>query len=181
MPAPSPILKIASVFIVCLGFLYAHYLMFHSYDFSKALLTSSFLLIPGFLYLTVIVFFAQYFFRKKLVLILIVWLIFNAALLANFFIYLTGYSPPLTLQYSQSTSLVVYTILLAFSKDKFPNWLRIFSLSCLLILIPCLIFYFAKMWEYYEITTYVLCITPVIKSFVFLKEIKQQNSDILDA
>lgn len=180
MPALSPILKIASVFIVCLGFLYVHYLMFRD-DLITALFQSEILLIPGIFYLIVIFFFGQYYIRKKLYLILTVWLLFNVALLATFFTYFAGYWPPYALQYSQSGSLLIYAVLLAFSKDQFPNWLRIFSLSCLLILIPCLIFYFAKMWEYYELTAYVLCMTPVIKSFVFLKEIRHQNSEILDA
>lgn len=176
----TPILKISSVFIVCLGFLYVHYMMFRD-DLITALFQSELLLIPGLFYLIVIFLFAQYYVRKKLHLILTVWLIFNTALLANFFSHFVGYWPPYALQYSQSGSLLLYAVLLAFSKDQFPNWLRIFSLSCLLILTPCLIFYFAKMWEYYEITTYVLSMTPVIKSFVFLKEIKSQNMEILDA
>lgn len=176
-----PYLKIIAVVVVSAGLVHFNYLLFSDEDIAFLLRANKWLMVPGLFYLITVFHFFHYYRIRKQFLHLGVWLVFNFSLLLNFIIYISGNWPPYYIQYSQSGSLFVYAFLLLFYKDSFPNWLRIFSAACFLVLVPCLIYYFAEMWNYYEITVYVLCITPIIKSFVFLKEIKQDRSGLLDA
>lgn len=160
--------------------MYANYILFTYENFIEVVVSQPLLLIPGIAYLLVIYFFTQWFYQKKYRLILTAWILFNAAVGLNFFMYLLGLYPPLPVQFSQSTFMLMYCVLLLFSREIFPNWLRIFSLANLLVLIPCLIFYFTNFWAAYEITIYLLCLTPIIQSFIFLKDIPRSESEILD-
>jgi len=176
----SPIFKIGCVFFVCLSMAYVNYLLFNADDFVAAVKQTNTLYASALVYLFVILLFADYFLRLKRFFVLATWLVLNASFCVNFLIWLGGETPPVYLQYSQSSSLLIFAILLIASKDKFPNWLRLFSLACLLDLIPCLIYFFSEMWTYYEITVYVLCFIPVIMSFVFLKDSQVENAELLD-
>ncbi|MBK7130046.1 MAG: hypothetical protein IPH66_11880 [Crocinitomicaceae bacterium] len=181
MSSVLPYIKIGCVVLVCAGMVYANHILFTQENFIEGILSQPFFLIPGIAYLPVIYFFAKWFYQKKYPHILSAWILFNAAICVNFFMYVAGLYPPLPIQFAQSTLMFIYCVLLLFSKENFPNWLRLFSLANLLILIPCLIFYFTDFWAAYEITIYLLCFTPIIQSFIFLKEISRLESDILDA
>ena len=175
-----PLIKILLVFIVCLSIAYTHYLLFNALDYKSAVNESIILKVGLVAYLGVILIFVDYYLRNGRYLIFSIWVIFNLSLCTNFLVYQNDVTPPLWLQYSQSTSLLIYATLLAFSKDRSPNWLRIFSLSCLVVLIPCLIFYFSESWFYYEITVYILCFTPIVKSFVFIRDYRRTEPNVID-
>ncbi|MBI3136669.1 MAG: hypothetical protein HYZ14_18490 [Bacteroidetes bacterium] len=177
----NPLVKIVLVFLVCLSMAYVNYLMHNSQDFMETLRASVFLGISAFIYLLAIAFFATYFWRQRYLFVLAVWLALNLSFLINFSIRFLGYLSPMYVQYSQSITLFVFAALLAFTRDKFPNWLRLFSLACLLTLIPAIIFYFEKMWLYYEYAVYVVCFTPMLLSFVFLKERRRANYELIDS
>lgn len=177
----NPYVKAGSVFIVCLCIAYVNFLLLNELDFNAALRSSEFLLVGAVIYGATIFFFASFFYSEKRYLLLVVWLVFNASLVVNMLIHLTGDYPPTSIQYMQSGSLLVFAVLLAFTKTRFPNWMQLFSLACLLVLIPCLICYFAGLWYWYERTVYVLCFTPMILSGVFLKRPSvSDNPEIID-
>lgn len=176
-----PAIKIFIVFLLCCQIAYYNFLMFNAEDFSAAIEASSILKVGVVFFFLVVLFFADYYWRKKLYLILASWILLVLLLCVNSTGFITGHSPPLYLQYTQSGTLVVFSVLLVFTKNKFPNWLRIFSLANLLALIPCLYLYFADEWYFYEILVYVVSFTPVLKSLVFIDERLLKKPEVLDA
>lgn len=180
MVSLPPVLKICFVFLLSLSMCYVHYLLFETEQFIEEVRASSFLTVSAIIYVLVVFQFTGYFWRHKLILILVVWLVMNLSITVNFIVYASIGPPPLYVQYTQSVSLLIFTTLLLFTRDRFPNWMRLFSLACLLILIPCLVFYFAEMWTYYAYCVYLICFTPVILSFVYLKDLPAERADILD-
>jgi hypothetical protein len=175
-----PAIKIVIVFLLCCQMTYYNYLMFNAIDFAQAVKESAILNVGIVFYFLVALFFADYYWRQKLFFIFAFWIILNAAFCTNGIIFVLGSTPPLYIQYAQSTSLVIFSTLLIFTKYKFPNWLRIFSLLNLLALIPCLYFYFAENWYWYRILVYVVCFTPVLKSLVFIDERIIRKADVID-
>lgn len=175
-----PVIKIFVVLVVCLGALYLNYLMLNTEDYVGVVKDSWFLKIAGLFYVLTILLFADLFKREKRYLLLMLWLALNASLVINFSIYITGINPPLWLQYTQSGSLMVFMIALIFIREIRFNWFRIFSLAGLLILIPCVLFYFAEWWFLYEVTIYLLCFTPLLLAVKFLQDIRPSINEVLD-
>lgn len=176
-----PALKIVAVFIACLLLLYINHLLFTSTDLAHDLNEFHIIKICVVFYVLVILLFADFYWSKKMYWIFWIWLFLNVAFILNGLLYSFGKTPPLLIQYLQSSSLCIYAFLLLFTKETFPNWLRIFSLSNLTILIPCIYFYFQEMWLWYELLVYCLCFTPLIKSFIFLRQKDIVDYEVLDA
>lgn len=175
-----PAIKIVAVFLVCLLLAYLNYLLFESFDFTSDV-NRSYLIKAGVVpYLFVVLLFCDFYWRHRLYLVFSTWLVFNLAICINCYMHVNGPTPPLYLQYAQSTSLVILTVLLLFTNLKYPNWLRIFSLVNLLVLIPCLTFYFLEWWTPYKIFVYLLCFTPMIKSLIFFRDQMTQRPEVLD-
>jgi len=159
---------------------YMNYLMLDTEIMAEVIEESIGLKFGGILYLLVIYLYADYHRRRGAILTLIVWLFFNATIIVNGLYYITGHIPPLLFQYCFSGSLLVYGLLLLTVKHKFPNWLRIFAGANLLILIPCIYFYFEGNWETYKLFVYILSFTPILKSFVFIDKSILENEEVLD-
>lgn len=176
-----PFIKLFLVFCVCCALCYINYLMFTAADFAIALEKSWIMKLAAIPYLFVLLFFADYYWRKKMFAAFSVWLILNAAVALNGIMHMLDMQPSIAIQWSQSVSLMTFTVLLIFSKDKFPNWLRIFSLANFLVLSICWFFYFSEWWEPYQISIYVICFTPMLKGMVFVKEYVRNKPEVLDA
>jgi hypothetical protein len=136
--------------------------------------------VGGVFYLLVIYLFADYHKKRGAIFTLVVWLFFNATIIVNGLYYVSGVVPPLLFQFCFSGSLLVYGILLLTVKHKFPNWLRIFAAANLLLLIPCIYFYFEGNWETYKLFVYILSFTPILKSFVFIDKRVIEHEEVLD-
>lgn len=176
----NPILKFTSVLLTCAAICYVNFLLFNSFIFEFKILEGGAILFFAIVYVAAVSFFGHHFFKRKKFLLLIIWILFNLAICLNFSLYATGIYPPLPVQYSQSTLLSIYVVLLIITKSPKPNWLRIFGLTSVIVLIPCLTFYFFKMWSYYEPMVYLLCFTPVIKGLVFFEKSSIEDDEILD-
>lgn len=175
-----PYIKIVCVALVCIQIAFLHHILFTSYFPDHVIRSKDYFKVGAVIYFLTVYFFGQHYFRRRQYLKLAVWLILNSSLITNTAIWVSGEYPPIYIQYSQSTSLLVYASLMLFSKNPKPNWERIFAISCLIILIPCLFFYFQKDWEKYEILIYILSFTPLINSLIFTQEIQVEQEDILD-
>jgi len=175
-----PLIKVGSVGVVCFMAAYVNHLLFQGYILSEVLPGSTIFWICSVFYIFVILFFADYHWEQKNWLLLIVWIVLHLSLIINALQYVYGEFPPWYSQYTQSGSMVVYSLLLLFVKGKFPNWLRLFSIVNLLVLIPCIWFYFEQAWEAYEYLVYALCCTPILKSFVFIKNEFDYDEEVVD-
>jgi hypothetical protein len=176
-----PAIKVFLVFTVCCLLCYMNYLLFNTYDFMAAVKDSWLIQLGAAPYLMVLLLFADYYWRKKMVVTFTVWIFLNIAVAVNGIMHSCGIQPSIAIQWTQSAALMVFTVLLIFSKDKFPNWLRIFSFANFLVLGTCWYFYFTEWWEPYQITIYILCFTPMLKAMVFVKDYMKQQPEVLDA
>jgi hypothetical protein len=175
-----PLIKIFCVGVVCFLAAYINHLMFNGVELDQVLSSSSIFWTCSVFYLLVILFFTDYFWQRKMKLILVVWLLLHTSLIVNALQYMYGHFPPWYSQYSQSGSMVAYSFLLLFVKGKFPNWLRLFSMANLLVIIPCIWFFFEKYWPAYQLLVYVLCFLPMISSLVFIKRELIYNEEVVD-
>jgi len=166
--------------VLCFEMFYMNYLMLDTEVMAEVIEESVVLKFGGILYLLVVYLFADYHRRRGAILTLIVWLFFNIAIIVNGLYYLSGNVPPLMFQYCFSGSLLIYGLLLLTVKHKFPNWLRIFAGANLLLLIPCIYFYFEGNWETYKLFVYILSFTPILKSFVFIDKRVLEHEEVLD-
>lgn len=179
MAVPSSV-KIIVVALLSIELCYLNYLLFESENFQADINDSWVIKLSALAYFYVIFLFAQLHFRKSRYLSLVVWLFFNATIIVNGLYYIQEIFPPLYFQYSFSGSLGVYGFLLLIQKAKYPNWLRIFAVTNLFLLLPCVYFYFQESWEIYKWLVYILSFTPILKSFVFLESSSLHNDEILD-
>lgn len=175
-----PAIKISIIFVVCAQIAYYIYLMLNTALFAYHVKESPILNLGVVFYIAGILFFADYYWRQKLFLIFTLWIILNVSVCLNVLMMISEISPPLYIQYSQSTALIIFSFLLLRTKFKFPNWLKIFSLAVLLVMIPLLFFYFTERWYSYEICLYIICFTPVIKSFVLIDERLKSRLELID-
>lgn len=176
----NPVIKFVFTLLTCASFLYAHYHLFNSFDFVKAVIDDPYLKFGVVFYLGTFLFYLAYYIEQKMTLLLVLWLVFNLAIATNFIVHILGYYPPIWLQYSQSTSLSIYVFFLLISKTNRTNWLRIFSMVCMTVLVPCLYFFFSEIWLLYEYSVYLLCLTPIVKAQIFFTQNKIQRVDVID-
>jgi hypothetical protein len=175
-----PAIKLFFVFSVCCLLCYMNYLLFTAADF-RAAVNDSWLIRLGVLpYLMVLLLFADYYWRKKMMFTFGMWVFLNIAVAVNGVMHSYGIQPSLAVQWTQSVALMVFTVLLIFSRDKFPNWLRIFSFANFMVLGTCWYFYFSEWWAPYQITIYMLCFTPMLKGMVFVKDHMKIRPEVLD-
>lgn len=176
---PSAV-KILLVSLLSIELCYLNYLLFESLDFQADINESWVIKLSALAYFYIIFLFAQVHFKNKAYLTMTVWLFFNATIMINGVFYILETIPPLYFQYAFSSSLGVYGFLLLIKKGKFPDWMRIFAVVNLFLLLPCVYFYFQKNWEIYKFLVYVLSFTPIIKSLVFLELQSTIEEEVLD-
>lgn len=176
----NPVIKFVFTLLTCVSFLYAHYLLFNSIDFVQSVINDPYLKFAVVFYVGTFLFYTAYYIENKMKFLLLLWLLFNATIAANFTCHLVGYYPPIWMQYSQSTSLSIYVFFLLISNTTGTNWLRVFSLVCLTVLVPCLFFYFSEIWTLYEYSVYALCLTPIVKAQIFFSQTRNSTIEVID-
>ena len=179
MVIPSTV-KILLVTLLSIELCYLNYLLFESYNFQTDINESWVIKLSVIAYFYVIYIFAKVHYKQKSYFTMVVWLFFNGTIMLNGILYIQEIVPPLSFQYSFSGSLGVYGFLLLTRSGTRPNWMRIFAVVNLFLLLPCVYFYFQKNWEIYTFLVYVLCFTPIIKSLVFLESQPSITNEVLD-
>ncbi len=166
--------------MVCSLLAYVNHLLFTRLDFQAVLHEHHILKVGAVFYVVVVLLFADVFWRRGNYLVFAVWILFNLTVCLNMTLHYSGIYPPLFVQYAQSTTLLIYTVLLIGIREPYPNWFRIYTMANLFVLIPCLIFYFSENWYWYERTVYAICFLPALKALIFFKDKRDPERTPLD-